>query len=139
MSTWPALMFKPKRGNALRANRQVSENSELFKKIDPGVQFQWERISFAVQPRRSLRIPRQNPPLVPDIALTEAEKGHWNQEGYEGPLGARGQTDPRQGSALVCKTFIKPVARQIRHTQTPVGRMLDADLSTDHRPSASPE
>ena len=33
----------------------MSENSELFKKLDPGTQFQWERISSAVQPRRSLR------------------------------------------------------------------------------------
>ena len=33
----------------------MSENSELFKKLDPGAQFQWERISSAVQLRRSLR------------------------------------------------------------------------------------
>ena len=33
----------------------MSENSELFKKLDPGAQFQWERISSAVQSRRSLR------------------------------------------------------------------------------------
>ena len=33
----------------------MSENSELFKKLNSGAQFQWERISFAVQPRRSLR------------------------------------------------------------------------------------
>ena len=31
-------------------------------------------------------------PLTPDIALSEAVKGHWNQEGYEGPFGTRGQT-----------------------------------------------
>ena len=40
---------------AFRTSRQVSENSELFKKLDPGAQFQWERISSAVQPCRSLR------------------------------------------------------------------------------------
>ena len=33
----------------------MSENSGLFKKLDPGAQFQWERISSAVQPHRSLR------------------------------------------------------------------------------------
>ena len=33
----------------------MSENSELFKKLDPGAQFQWERIFPVVQPRRSLR------------------------------------------------------------------------------------
>ena len=33
----------------------MSENSELFKELDPGAQFQWERISSAVQPCRSLR------------------------------------------------------------------------------------
>ena len=45
MSARPALKFKPRRGNAFRASHQVSENSELFKKLDPGAQFQWERIS----------------------------------------------------------------------------------------------
>ena len=33
----------------------MSKNSGWFKKLDPGAQFQWERISTAVQPRRSLR------------------------------------------------------------------------------------
>ena len=33
----------------------VSENSELFKKFDLGVQFQWEEISSAVQQDCSLR------------------------------------------------------------------------------------
>ena len=33
----------------------MSENSELFKKLDPGAQFQWERVFPAVQPRSSLR------------------------------------------------------------------------------------
>ena len=51
----PALKFKPRRDNAFRTSRQVSENSELFKKLDPGTQFQWERIFSAVQPCRSLR------------------------------------------------------------------------------------
>ena len=55
MSARPALKFKPRRDNAFRTSRQVSENSELFKKLDPGAQFQWERISSAVQPCRSLR------------------------------------------------------------------------------------
>ena len=32
-----------------------SREGKLFKKLDPGAQFQWERISSAVQPRRSLR------------------------------------------------------------------------------------
>ena len=31
------------------------------------------------------------------------------------------------------------MALQIKNSQTPVARTLDADLSTDHRPSASPE
>ena len=33
-----------------------------------------------------------NPPLIPDTVLSEAMKGHWTQEGYEGPFGTRGQT-----------------------------------------------
>ena len=46
---------------------------------------------------------------------------------------------PRQGLAQVCESFSKPVALQIRHSQTPVARTLDADLSTDHWPSTFPE
>ena len=83
MSARPALKFKLRRGNAFRESRQVSENLELFKKLDPRAQFQWERISSAVQPRHSLAL---------DIALSVAVKGHWTQEGYEGPLDTRGQT-----------------------------------------------
>ena len=41
------------KGNAFRASRQASENLELFKKLDPCAQFQWERISSAVQLRRT--------------------------------------------------------------------------------------
>ena len=55
MSAWPALKFKLRRSNAFHASRQVSENSELFKKIEPGDQFQGRRISSTIQPRCSLR------------------------------------------------------------------------------------
>ena len=40
MSAMHALKSKARRGNAFRASRQVSENSEWFKKLDPGAQFQ---------------------------------------------------------------------------------------------------
>ena len=49
------LVLKPRRGNAFRASHQESENSELFKELNPGTQFQRERISSAVQLCRSLR------------------------------------------------------------------------------------
>ena len=48
-------LFKPTRGNAFRASHLLSEKLELFKKLDPGAQFQSERISSTVQPHRSLR------------------------------------------------------------------------------------
>ena len=48
-------VVQAEKGNTFRASHQVSENSELFKKLDPGAQFQWERISPAVQLCRSLR------------------------------------------------------------------------------------
>ena len=35
---------------------------------------------------------KRNPPLAPDTDPSEAMKGHWTQEGYEGPFGTRGQT-----------------------------------------------
>ena len=61
MSARPALKFKLRRGNAFRASCQVSENSELFKKLYPGTQFQWERISSAVQLHCSLRRSKVEP------------------------------------------------------------------------------
>ena len=36
--------------------------------------------------------PKRNPPLAPDIAPSEAVKGHWTQEGYEEPFSTCGQT-----------------------------------------------
>ena len=53
MSAKPALNAQSARGNAFRANRQVSKNSELFKKPEPGAQFHWERISSNDQPSHS--------------------------------------------------------------------------------------
>ena len=55
---------KLRRGNAFRASRQVSENSELFKKPEPGTQFQWERISSAVQSCCSLRGSEAEPTIT---------------------------------------------------------------------------
>ena len=49
MSAWSALKFKPKRENEFCAICQVTEILELFKKLEPGAQFQWELISSAVQ------------------------------------------------------------------------------------------
>ena len=43
------------KGQRVPFKPQVSENSELLKKPEPGAQFQWERTSSAVQPRLSLR------------------------------------------------------------------------------------
>ena len=53
MSAKPASKAQPARGNALQANRQVSKNSELFKKPKSSAQFHWERISSYDQPSRS--------------------------------------------------------------------------------------
>ena len=92
MSARPALKFKPRRGNVFCASRQVSENSELFKKLDPGAQFQWERISSAVQLRHSQRGSEVEPTTSSRyIALSKAVKGHYTEEGYEGPLSTREQ------------------------------------------------
>ena len=35
---------------------------------------------------------KRNPPLTPDTVPSEAMKGHWTQEGYEGSFGTRRQT-----------------------------------------------
>ena len=52
---WPTLKLQLRRSNAFRASCQVSENSELFQKLNPGTQFQHEWISAFVQLFRSLR------------------------------------------------------------------------------------
>ena len=82
----PALKPKLRRGNAFRVSHQVSETLKLFKKPEPGAQFQWERSSSPVQLCRS-----RSPPLVPDTVPSEAVKGHWTLKGYEGPCGIRWQ------------------------------------------------
>ena len=61
ISARPALKFKPRSGKAFRTSHQLSENTELFKKPEPGVRFQWERTSSAVQPCRSLRGSEEEP------------------------------------------------------------------------------
>ena len=86
----PALKFKPRKGNPFRANCQVSKNSELFKKPEHGTQFQWERTSSSRATHwEGLK---RSPPLVSNIVLSDAVKGHWTQRGYEGPYGIRVQT-----------------------------------------------
>ena len=68
----------------------MSENSELFKKLDP------DSSESGSPPPSSLAAHKEdqkrNPPLTPNIAPSEAVKGHWTQEGYVGPFGTRGQT-----------------------------------------------
>ena len=92
MSARPALKFKPRKSNAFRISRQRSENSELFKKPEPCAQFQWERTSFAVQPRRSLRGSEMVPTTCSWCSSFRGRESHWTQKGYEGPHGIRGKT-----------------------------------------------
>ena len=80
MAARPALKSKPRRGNAFRASCQVSENSELFKKLDPSAQFQWERISSAVQSRRLLRGSEVEPTTSSRYSSFQGRA----KEGYEG-------------------------------------------------------
>ena len=169
MSARPALKFKPKRGNAFHTSRKVSENSELFKKLNPDTQFQWERISSFVQPRRSLRRSEAEPTTSSRYSSFRGRERSLNPgrlrraarhspKNCVSPIGFRRPSAfgsdwrrvkspsrlpsphcvPCQGSAQVCKSVSKPEDLQIRHTQTPVERTLDADMSLDHRPSAYP-
>ena len=55
----------------------------------------WRQIPMGavlVQPRCSLRWSEAEPTISSDTILFEAVKGHWTQEGCEGPLDIRGQT-----------------------------------------------
>ena len=93
MSARRALKFKMRRGNAFHASHQVIENSELFKKLDPGSQFQWERISSAVQPHRSLRRSEAEPSTSSRYRFFPRPwKVTGSKKVYEGPFGPRGQT-----------------------------------------------
>ena len=58
-------LCKSLRANAFRASCQVSENSELFKKPEPGAQFQWERTSSADQLSCSIRGSKAEPTTNP--------------------------------------------------------------------------
>ena len=110
MSAWPALKFKPRRGNAIRASCQVSDNSELFKKLDPGAQFHCERISSAAQPRRSLR---------------GSEAGPTTSSRYSSFRGRERSLDPRR------------LRRAVRHSRTnrvsPIGLRRPSAFGSDMR------
>ncbi len=137
----------------------------MCKKLDHGAQFQWEWIFSAVQLRRLLRESDAESTTKFRCSPSKAVKGHWTQKVTIGGSALAGKQcfahwltltislwvwlearksptrllSPhcvhRQGSTLVCK----PVALQIGHSRTTVARSLDADLSTDHRSSSSPE
>ena len=77
---------------AFHASCQVSENSELFRKLEPGA-----RSNASESPSwTSQADPREDPkwglPLIPDTVPFKTEKDHWTQEGCDGPYSIRGQT-----------------------------------------------
>ena len=144
MSAKPALKFKPRRGDAFSVSRQVSENSELFKKPEP-VRGPPPPSSHAAHWEGQKR----SPPLVPDIVLFEAVQGHWTQKGYKGPHGIHGQTVPPPSVYIGAlplglnrpwaltwgeeKSYLPFVFTPHHPTiPTPIAFTLNADLSTDH-------
>ena len=167
MSSWLALKFKPRRGNAFRASHQVSEYSELFKKPEPGAQFQWERTSSAVQPPRSLRGSEAEPTtssrystfrgrersLDPEQlrkAVRHSQTNGASPFGLRRPLAL--ESDLRRGKVLLAfclhttsldrdrPKYASLSARQwFFRSVVIIASTLNADLSTDHRSSASPE
>ena len=158
MSATPALKFKPRRGNVFRASHQVGENSELFKELESSAQFQWGGSPLPSSHVAHWEGPKRNPPLVPNTVLFEAVKGHWTQEGYERLLGIRRQTVFRPmayvglqplglagGEEKSKSPFVftpRPpiwIGSSMEVFQRAIARTLNADLFTDHRPSASPE
>ena len=69
---------------------------------------------------------KRNPPLAPDTVPSEAMKGHWTQEGYEGPFGTRRQTVLRPKGLRRPSAFGSELRRgKVRlafrlHTESPV-------------------
>ena len=92
MSARPVLKAQSKRGRAFRASYQVSENSELFKKLEAGEQFHWERNSPATNQVASQADPKRHPPPGLNTAPFETVKCRWTGEAYRGVLGIRQKT-----------------------------------------------
>ena len=65
MSAKHALQAQSWRANAFQASRQVSKNLELFKKLEPGTQIHWERISPSNQLSRFSRGSEMEPSTSP--------------------------------------------------------------------------
>ena len=146
----------------------MSENSVLFKKFHPGSQFEWERISSIVQLRPSQRESEAEPTtssryssfrvhersLDPRRLRKAARQSGTNkqtsayvdlqplgltagEEKSDSPFVSTLHPPSRIGTNI--QVFQEASGFQIRHTQTPVAGTVDADQSTDHRPSASPQ
>ena len=60
-------------------------------------------------------------------------------EASEGIARRSSPPSPRQGFAQVSESFSEPVTLQIKHTETHIACMLNADLSADPRPLTSSE
>ena len=157
-------VVQAEKGNAFRTSRQVSENSESFKKLDPGTQFQWEQISSNVQLHCSLRgseaepttssryssfqgcerslDPRRLQRAVQHLRTNSASPKGWHRPSALGSDLRRGKV--RLAFSLHTASPVKdwPKYASLSASQwlsRSVMCTLDTDLPTDHRPCTSPE
>ena len=154
------LQYRPWRSS--HKGVQVSENSELFKKLEPGAQFHWERISSSrVAPRAD---PKRHPPIGPVQLLLRLRKDRdslrralqhsWKNSASPQGLWRLSVTgfDARLGKATSSLCFhiassVKDrprkisVARalQVGHFRDPILGTLITDLPVNHRFSTSPQ
>ena len=161
-----ALKAQSLRGNAFRASRQVSENSEFFKKLEPIAQF--ERISAGNQPSPSTRGSEAEPTTNSRYSSFRSRESSLARKFTEGLTALTGELYlqrptttldfkigpqarkndshllsphrvPRQGSAEESQSFSEPVGLQIQYLQTPISKTLVANLSAGHRASTFPK
>ena len=141
----------------------------MFKKLDPGAQFQWERISSAVQPRRSLRGSEAEPTTSSRYSSFRGRERSLDPRRLRRAFRTHGQTGLRpkayidlQPLGLTCgeeksdspfvstlhppsrigpsmQVFQRASGSPDQAYLNPIACTLDTDLLTDHRPCTSPE
>ena len=131
----------------------VSENFELFKKLEPGSQFHWERISPSDQPSRFTRGSETEPTINPRYSFFRDHERALDRGRFHMALRhARENSHARKALSHLRTTpypsltigpgkpdFGKPMALEFRHPETPISKIMTADLSTNQRASTLPK
>ena len=137
------------RGNAFRASRLVSENSALFKKLEAGVQFYWERISSSEQPSRSTSGSEAAPTTRSPYSSFRDQERSLDRGSLRRALRhsaktvhfslAYGNSQPHFPPSRIDPGRPTFQRANVEHSETPIVVTLITDLSADHEFSTSPQ